>query len=225
MSLPTSPEPVPDSPVAGPGDPAPEIERDLALRAAAERLGKEFTGIGQETIEGFLETSYEHFAAGARIPTFLPLMAERFARQRLRALARVEGEQDKPTVLFLCPDNAGRSLLALGLFEELSGDAAVGWSGGADPATDVDAGVAAAMGERGVDFADEFPKPWTDEIVAAADVVVTIGDVQVPELPGRRYEHWDVPDPSGQDLDTVRTIRDETEQRVRDLLARLGVSA
>ncbi|RIQ30904.1 arsenate-mycothiol transferase ArsC [Jiangella rhizosphaerae] len=202
---------------------APAIDRDLALRLAGERLGKEFTGIGRETIDSFLETSYEHFAAGARIPTFLPLMAERFSRQRLRALARVEREQDKPTVLFLCPDNAGRSLLALGLFEHLAGDGAVGWSGGADPATDVDAGVAAAMDERGIDLADEFPKPWTDEIVEAADVVVTMGGVTAPELPGRRYEHWEVPDPAGQDLDTVRVIRDETEQRVRDLLARLGV--
>lgn len=226
MSTPSSPEPAPDapaSPVTGRGDPAPEIEHDLAIRAAAERLGQEFTGIGAETIESFLETSYEHFAAGARIPTFLPLMAERFSRQRLRALARVESERDRPTVLFLCPDNAGRSLLALGLFERLAGDGAVGWSGGADPATDVDGGVAAAMGERGIDLAEEFPKPWTDEIVEAADVVVTIGGVTAPELHGRRYEAWDLPDPGGQDLDTVRTIRDETELRVRDLLARLGV--
>ncbi|WP_420810535.1 three-helix bundle dimerization domain-containing protein [Jiangella aurantiaca] len=221
--MPSSPEPVPESPVTGPRDPALEIEHGLAMRAAAERLGKEFTGIGAETIESFLETSYEHFAAGARIPTFLPLMAERFSRQRLRALARVEGARDRPTVLFLCPDNAGRSLLALGLFEELAGDGAVAWSGGADPATDVDAGVATAMGERGIDLADEFPKPWTDEIVEAADVVVTMGGVTAPELPGRQYEHWDLPDPGGQDLDTVRAIRDESEQRVRDLLARLGV--
>lgn len=203
---------------------APGIDRDLALRLAGERLDTEFAGIGRETIDRFLETSYEHFAADARIPTFLPLMAERFSRQRLRALARVERERDKPTVLFLCPDNAGRSLLALALFEELSGDGAVGWSGGAEPALDVDPAVAEAMGERGIDLADEFPKPWTEEIVGAADVVVTMGDVRLPERPGQRYEHWDVPDPAGRDLDTVRAVREQTEERVRDLLTRLNVS-
>lgn len=218
---------VPESPVTGPGDPARELERELAMRGAAERLSSEFTDLGRETIDSYLETSYEQFAAGARIPTFLPLMAERFSRQRLRALARVEREHHKPTVLFLDPDNAGRSLLALGLFEELSGDGAVGWSGGAEPALDIDPGVAEAMAERGIDLADEFPKPWTEEIIRAADVVVIMGDVTVPELPGQRYEHWDVPDPAGQDPDTVRAIRDQAEERVRDLLTRLtaGVSA
>jgi protein-tyrosine-phosphatase len=204
---------------------APVIDRDLALRLAGERLDQEFTGIGRETIDQFLETSYEHFAAGARIPTFLPLMAERFARQRLRALARVEREEKRPTVLFLCPDNAGRSLLALGLFEELSGDGALGWSGGAEPALDIDPAVTDAMRERGVDLADEFPKPWTEEIIDAADVVVTMGGVTVPERPGQRYEQWDLPDPAGRDLDAVRAVRDQTEQRVRDLLTRLNVSA
>ncbi|TDC48377.1 low molecular weight phosphatase family protein [Jiangella ureilytica] len=201
----------------------PGIDRDLALRLAGERLGKEFTGIGRETIDQFLETSYEHFAAGARIPTFVPLMAERFSRQRLRALARVEREQDKPTVLFLDPDNAGRSLLALGLFEELSGDGALGWSGGAEPALDVDDGVTEAMRERSIDLGDEFPKPWTEEIIQAADVVVIMGGVAVPELPGQRYEHWDVPETAGRDLDGVRAVRDGIEEKVRDLLTRLGV--
>ncbi|MBB5790598.1 low molecular weight phosphatase family protein [Jiangella mangrovi] len=202
---------------------APTIDRDLALRLAGERLDTEFPGIGRETIDSFLETSYEQFAAGARIPTFLPLMAERFSRQRLRALARVEREQAKPTVLFLDPDNAGRSLLALGLFETLSGDGAFGWSGGARPALDIDPGVADAMSERGIDLGDEFPKPWTDEIIQAADVVVIMGDVAVPELAGQRYEHWDVPETAGRDLDAVRAVRDDLEENVRDLLNRLDV--
>lgn len=221
----TTPSDAPASPVTGPADPATAVDRELAMGAAAERLDEEFTGIGRETVDRFLETSYDHFAADARIPTFLPLMAERFARQRLRALARVEREQDKPTVLFLCPDNAGRSLLALGLFEKLSGDRAVGWSGGARPSVDIDPVVAEAMGERGIDLTDEFPKPWTDEIIEAADIVVSMGDVTVPELPAQRYEHWDLPDPAGRDLDTVRDIRDRTEEKVRDLLTRLRVSS
>ncbi|PZF79307.1 three-helix bundle dimerization domain-containing protein [Jiangella anatolica] len=220
----TTPTPdIPESPVTGPGAPPTEIEHGLAMRAAAERLNGEFTEIGRETIDRFLETSYEQFAAGARIPTFLPLMAERFSRQRLRALARVEREQDKPTVLFLDPDNAGRSLLALGLFEWLSGEYAVGWSGGAEPALDIDPGVAEAMNERGVDLGDEFPKPWTEEILDAADVVVIMGDVTVPERPGQRYERWDVPETAGRDLDGVRTIRDGLDEMVRDLLTRLDV--
>ncbi len=68
------------------------------------------------------------------------------------------------------------------------------------------------MGRRGIDLGDEFPKPWTDEIIQAADVVVIMGDVTVPELPGQRYEHWDLPDPAGQDAGTVGAIRDRTEE-------------
>ena len=104
------------------------IDQQLALRTAAVRLGGEFTGIvGAETIERFLYTSYDQFAGRATIANYLPLIAERFARQRLTALAKVEGRRDdgRPVVLFLCVHNAGRSQMALGFFQHLAGDHAV----------------------------------------------------------------------------------------------------
>jgi arsenate reductase (thioredoxin) len=202
-------------------------EQQSSLRTAARNLRNEFDGVfGVETIELFLATSYEQFAANARIVTFLPLMAERFARQRLKALARVEGKSDDatPTVLFLCVHNAGRSQMALGWFNQLAGDKAIAWSGGSEPGKEVNPSAVLAMAEVGIDIAAEFPKPWTDEIVRAADVVITMGCGDAcPLFPGKRYEDWELDDPAGQTVDAVRPIRDEIEQRVRRLLETLGV--
>jgi arsenate reductase (thioredoxin) len=205
------------------------LEQKAALRSAASNLHREFEGtFGTETIELFLATSYDQFASTARIVTFLPLMAERFARQRLKALAKVEGKHDDglPTVLFLCVHNAGRSQMALGWFNHLAGGAAVAWSGGSEPGKEINPSAVMAMAEVCIDIAQEFPKPWTDEIVQAADVVVTMGCGDAcPLFPGKRYEDWELPDPAGQDVDAVRPIRDDIEQRVRSLLASLGVPA
>jgi protein-tyrosine-phosphatase len=203
-------------------------EQQQALRLAASNLQREFDGtFGRETIEQFLATSYDQFASGARIVTFLPLMAERFARQRLHALARVEGKADDglPVVLFLCVHNAGRSQMALGWFNHLAGGRAVAWSGGSEPGKEVNPSAVLAMAEVGIDIAGEFPKPWTDEIVRAADVVVTMGCGDAcPLFPGKRYEDWELTDPAGQDVDAVRPIRDEIRQRVEVLLGSLGVA-
>jgi protein-tyrosine-phosphatase len=198
-----------------------------SLTTAAKNLAAEFTGtFGVETIEQFLVTSYDQFAANATIPTYLPLMAERFARQRLKALAKVEGKSGTglPTVLFLCVHNAGRSQMALGWFNALAGDRAVAWSGGSEPGTEINPSAVAAMAEVGIDITQEYPKPWTAEIVQAADVVVTMGCGDAcPFYPGTRYEDWELEDPAGQGVDAVRPIRDEIEQRVRALLASLDV--
>jgi protein-tyrosine-phosphatase len=127
-------------------------------------------------------------------------------------------------VLFLCVHNAGRSQMALGWFKHLAGDRAVGWSGGSEPGNEVNPSAVSAMAEVGIDITGEFPKPWTDEVVRAADVVVTMGCGDAcPFFPGKRYEDWQLDDPAGHDLDAVRPIRDEIEQRVRGLLASLGV--
>jgi arsenate reductase (thioredoxin) len=204
------------------------IEQRHLLRTAAEDLRKEFDGIfGVETIEEYLQSSYDEFAGRARVPTFLPLLAGRWARQRLQALARVEGKTDTttPTVLFLCVHNAGRSQMALGWFTRLAGTRAIAWSGGSEPGKEVNQTAVLAMEEVGIDITQEFPKPWTEEIVHAADVVITMGCGDAcPLYPGKRYEDWDLSDPAGQDLDTVRPIRDEIETRVRALLDSLGVT-
>jgi arsenate reductase len=202
-------------------------DQRLALRTAAKNLKQEFDGtFGVETIELFLQTSYDQFAERARFTNFLPLMAERFARQRLTALAKVEGKHDDglPVVLFLCVHNAGRSQMALGWFDHLAGDRAVAWSGGSEPGVEVNPAAVEAMAELGIDIATEFPKPWTDEIVRAADVVVTMGCGDAcPIFPGTRYEDWELEDPEGKGVDAVRPIRDEIGARVRALLADLAI--
>jgi arsenate reductase (thioredoxin) len=204
------------------------IDQQLAMRTAATRLQRDFAGyFGVETIERFLHTSYDQFASRATVPNFLPLLAERFARQRLNALARVEGKitDAKPTVLFLCTHNAGRSQMALGFFSHLAGDQGVAWSGGSEPGNEINPAAVQAMAEVGIDITNEFPKPWTDEIVQAADVVITMGCGDAcPIFPGKRYEEWALPDPAGQSVDAVRPIRDDIEERVRRLLDELGIT-
>jgi protein-tyrosine-phosphatase len=132
---------------------------------------------------------------------------------------------DPPTVLFLCVHNAGRSQMALGWFNHVAGDRAVAWSGGSAPGKEVNGAAILAMAEVGIDISGEFPKPWTDEIVRAADVVVTMGCGDAcPLFPGKRYEDWELDDPAGQDVEAVRPIRDEIEHRVRTLLTELDVA-
>jgi protein-tyrosine-phosphatase len=202
-------------------------DQRVALKAAARSLQSQFEGtFSVDTIELFLQTSYDQFADRAKFTNFLPLMAERFARQRLVALARVEGKADDgvPIVLFLCVHNAGRSQMALGWFNHLAGGRAIGWSGGSEPSSETNPAVVRAMREVGIDIAGEFPKPWTDEILRAADVVVTMGCGDAcPIFPGKRYEDWELDDPDGKDVAEVLPIRDEIGMRVRGLLASLAV--
>ena len=208
-------------------NPVLSIDQQLALRTAAANLREQFVGVfGQETIEKFLTNSYDQFADTASIPTFLPLLAERFARQRLTALARVEGKatDGRPIVLFLCVHNAGRSQMAMGFFTHLAGENAIAWSGGSEPGSQVNPSAVAAMAERGIDISAEFPKPWTEEVVRAADVVITMGCGDAcPVYPGKRYMDWELDDPAGKAVEDVRPVRDEIERRVRDLLTSLDV--
>ncbi|MGH9210505.1 MAG: arsenate reductase ArsC [Acidimicrobiales bacterium] len=203
-------------------------DQQLALKSAASNLKDDFAGIfGVETIELFLQTSYDQFAGRATVAHFLPLLAERFARQRLKALAKVEGKADNgvPIVLFLCVHNAGRSQMALGWFNHLAGGRAVAWSGGSEPGSEINPTAVQAMAEVGIDISGEFPKPWTDEIVRAADVVVTMGCGDAcPVFPGKRYQDWELDDPAGKTLDDVRPIRDHIRDRVRTLLGGLDVA-
>ncbi|CAN5404083.1 arsenate reductase ArsC [soil metagenome] len=203
------------------------IDEGLALETAATRLSTEFTDVfSKETIERFLHSSFDQFAQNATVSRFLPLIAERFARQRLRAFAKVEGLHDdgKPTVLFLCVHNSGRSQMAMGFFTHLAGDDAVAWSGGSEPATSLNPAAIEAMRARGIDISAEFPKPWTDEVVRAADAVITMGCGDAcPIFPGKRYEEWVLDDPAGLDVAAVRPVRDEIERRVRVLLAELDM--
>jgi Low molecular weight phosphotyrosine protein phosphatase len=130
--------------------------QQLALRTASTRLHDHF---GVETIERFPHSSYDQFAGRATIPNFLPLLAERWARQRLTAPARLEGKitDARPTVLFLCTHNAGRYQMALGYANHLAGDQGVAWSGGSEPGNEIDPSAVQAMAEVGIDITREFP--------------------------------------------------------------------
>jgi len=130
----------------------------------------------------------------------------------------------RPAVAFLCVHNAGRSQMAAGWARHLAGDTVDVFSGGSEPGLNLNPMAVAAMAEAGIDIAAEVPKPWTDEVLRAADVIVTMGCGDTcPVYPGKRYEDWEVTDPAGQPVAVVRAVRDEIEQRVRGLLASLGV--
>jgi arsenate reductase (thioredoxin) len=203
------------------------LDQQVAFKASAIRLQEEFGDqVGMGTIEKLLQSSHDHFLARARIPNFTPLLAERFTRQQLQALARIESsDAGVPTVLFLCTDDAGRSQMASGFFTHLAGERALAWSGGSEPDTDINPAAVEAMAEVGIDITGEYPKPWTDEIVQAADVIITMGCGDAcPVLPGKRYEEWELPNPAGQSADAVRPIRDDIEKRVRRLLTELDLT-
>jgi arsenate reductase len=127
-----------------------------------------------------------------------------------------------PEVLFVCVHNAGRSQMAAGLVDRLSGGQVRVRSAGSNPADELNPRVVEAMSEVGVRLEKEYPKPLTDDAVRAADVVITMGCGDAcPIYPGKRYEDWELEDPAGKDLDTVRRIRDEIANRVQTLLVDL----
>ncbi len=132
--------------------------------------------------------------------------------------------EGRPTVLFLCVHNAGRSQMALGWFRHLAGDRAAAGSGGSEPREEVNPAAIELMAEVGIDISGEHPKRWTEDVVRAADVVITMGcGDSCPVFPGKRYEDWELDDPLGRSVDETRPIRDAIEQRVRTLLDELGV--
>ncbi|UFS97063.1 arsenate reductase ArsC [Nocardia huaxiensis] len=205
------------------------VLRQLQLKSAAVRLRDEFAGtFDEDTIERFLESAAHQFHSHADSLGSLPRPAERFARQRLQALAKVKGDHHagKPAVMFVSTHNAGRTQMALGLFTRLAGDAAVAWSAGSAPSDQIDPIAVEAMAEIGIDIAEEYPKPWTEETVRAADVIITMtGSDTCPVYPGRRYEDWDLPGlASDRTLVTEREVRDLIEIRVRGLLDELGIA-
>ncbi len=199
------------------------------VEKAAEALQDEFSGTSsRETIARFIAESVD-LLGESKISAFVPVLAHRFARERLKALGQAEGliTKDQPEVLFVCVQNAGRSQMAAGLLL-LRSDGLVGVrSAGSDPGEIVNPLAAEAMAELGVDLADAFPKPLTDEVVRAADVVITMGCGDAcPLYPGKRYEDWEVDDPAkATSLEDVRNIRDDIDQRIRQLLSELGVTA
>ncbi len=197
------------------------------VEKAAEALQDEFAGtFSRETIARYIAESVD-LLGESKITVFVPVLAHRFARERLRALGQAEGliTKEQPEVLFVCVQNAGRSQIAAGLVTLRSGGLVSVRSAGSDPAELVNPLVAESMAELGVDLAEAFPKPLTDEVVRAADVVVTMGCGDAcPIYPGKRYEDWEVGDPADAvSRDEIRAIRDDLDARVERLLGELGI--
>jgi arsenate reductase (thioredoxin) len=209
-----------------------DLDVDLITRGhlekGLERLRDEFAGtFSAETVERFMAESLEALG-GARLKNYVPLFVHRFARERLRALGQVEGTIAKtvPEVLFVCVQNAGRSQMAAALLDHYAEGRVHVRSAGSAPADEINPDVITAMSELGIDVSKEFPKPMTDEVVQAADAVVTMGCGDAcPIYPGKRYEDWEVDDPAETDLDGVRRIRDDISERVRTLLAEVTAHA
>jgi protein-tyrosine-phosphatase len=206
----------------------PPVLPDERLAAGIARLAVRYRGhFSPETIQRLVTDSYERLAEHARVRTHLVVLAEHLATERLDALAHIEGAPGSglPRVLFVCSHNAGRSQMAAALLAHRAEGHVVVSSAGTHPAADVEPVVAQVLTEAGVDLTDAFPKPLTDEVVQAADIVITMGCGDAcPVLPGRRYLDWPVADPEGAPLAVVRSIRDEIDAHITELLASLPSS-
>ena len=196
-----------------------------SLHSIAEKLSHELEGIfAPETGERFVTESYDHLAATAQVASFLPVLAERFARDRLRAYAQAQGAivSHVPEVLVVCTHNAGRSVAARVLIDHYAEGRINVRSAGSAPGDTVNPAVAEVLAERGLDASKEFPKPLTDEIARAADVIITMGCGDAcPVFPGKRYLDWELTDPAGKSIDEVRPIIDDIDQRVQALVSEL----
>jgi len=189
-------------------------------------LTRRFEGtFNAETVERYVLESYTALLRSSTVRAHLGSRVIRFATDRLTALAQAEGaiEHDVPEVLFVCEQNAGRSQMAAVLMHDLAGDRVHVRSAGSTPADDLDPAVVVALREVGLDPSREFPKPLTDDVVRAADVVVTMGCGDAcPVYPGKRYIDWKLDDPSQLPLEEVRRVRDEIRTHVEDLLGSLA---
>jgi arsenate reductase (thioredoxin) len=204
------------------------IDLEAQLLRTIDRLSAEFDGMfSRETVERFARESFATLLETSEVTTFLPLFADRFTRERLQALAQADQlvAKDRPEVLYVCVHNAGRSQMAALLTTQLSGGRVHVRSAGSDPGDRINPLVVEAMTELGLDMSAEFPKPLTDEVVRAADAVITMGcGDSCPIYPGKRYEDWVLSDPAeAESIEQVRAIRGEVRSRVEVLLGELGV--
>ena len=201
------------------------LDEELQLKQIATRLQRRYQGqLNAETIERFITDSKDSLLPQAKTTVWMPVLIERFTNDRLRALLRSQADPTtlNPSVLFLCVHNAGRSQMAAGWMRHLSDGKVDVFSGGSEPADSVNQAAVEAMAEVGIDISEQIPQPWADEIVRAADVIVTMGCGDAcPVYPGKRYVDWELEDPAGKSISDVRPIRDDIKGRVAGLLAEM----
>ncbi|WP_233601112.1 MULTISPECIES: arsenate reductase ArsC [Micromonospora] len=202
---------------------------DHVLGQIASRLASRFVGtFSPQTVERYVFESYVQLRRGARISAHLPSLTENFATERLTALAKVEGgiAGPVPEVLFLCAYNAGRSQMAAALADQYAQGRVQVHCAGSHPADWLDESVLEALGEWGIEVPHAYPKPLTDDVLLASDVIVTMGCGDAcPVLTGKRYLDWAIPDPAGRDMPAVRAIRDDIDARVRALINDLTLTS
>ncbi|MBB1513634.1 metalloregulator ArsR/SmtB family transcription factor [Tessaracoccus sp. MC1627] len=219
--------------------PAPEVHESAhlelpsagtvehVLARGVDELTYRFTGtFARETVDRYVHESFQTLFRTARIKTFVPVLAVRFAQERLTALAQSQGHIAKtvPEVLFVCTHNAGRSQMAAALLTAMAPGRVHVRSAGSLPASEINPAVIESLAEIGLELGQAFPKPLTDDVVRAADVVVTMGcGDSCPIYPGKRYLDWELPDPAGQSPDDVRPIRDQISAKLQGLLVELGI--
>lgn len=205
---------------------APTMHVKLLDRIVSD-LTRDYQGVfSPETVERYVYESYASLLRTAKIRTYLPVLAERFTRDRLRALALAEGKiaSAVPQVLFVCVHNSGRSQMAAALLSHYAGGRVEVRSAGSQPGAGVNPVVAEILRERGIDVSEAYPKPLTDDAVRASDYVITMGCGDVcPIYPGKRYLDWQLNDPAEESPEVVREIADEVDVRVRDLMQDMGL--
>ena len=198
------------------------------LRRITDRLAYRFSStFSKQTVERYVADSYSLLAERARVSEHLPSLTTRFVEDRLNALAVASGRdlRGTPEVLFVCVQNAGRSQMAAALLRQMVGDRVHIRTAGSRPSGQIDSMVVEVLDEIGVPVVAEFPKPLTDEVVQAADFVITMGCGDAcPIYPGRRYMDWPVADPIGQPLDDVRHIRDDIAARLKTLCHEMDIT-
>jgi protein-tyrosine-phosphatase len=200
-----------------------------ALTAEYTRIVDDLTyhydGIfSRQTVQRAVEQARARLVPVAKFPNFLPILTERFARDQLLAAGQAEGKiaTSVPEILFVCVHNAGRSQMAAALARHLSAGRVHVRSAGSQPTQEIHPLTIQALGERGIEITEAFPKPLTDDVVHAADVIITMGCGDAcPIFPGKRYEDWEVADPAGQPIEVVRAIRDDLQARVTTLLGQV----
>lgn len=204
--------------------PAAAQPDEETLTRVVHDLSERYAGVfNAPTIEQYVKESRELLAARDGVTHHLTSLTARFAAERLDALAASKSTADAvPQILFVCVHNSGRSQMASAILRQLAGDQVVVRTAGSRPEVGVRAAVLSALDEIGVPLAGEYPKPLTDEVVRAADVIITMGCGDVcPIYPGKQYLDWDLEDPADLPLPGVRAVRDDIDARVRELVTAL----
>lgn len=215
---PTLPEPSASGVVAALPETIETVARDLSYRFSST--------FNAETVSRYVAESYLLLSKRARVRTHLAALTAKYAADRLDALASAKGltMRGTPEVLFVCVQNAGRSQIAAAYLRHLGGTAVHVRTAGSEPAADINPRVLEALAEAGIPASDDFPKPLTDEVVQAADYVITMGCGDAcPVYPGRRYMDWELADPLTLDDTGLRQVRDEIRGKVEALLREMNI--